>query len=56
MNMMPNPPEALMRKIVEHRQKKQQDGASEDDLGLTEEDMRMFMSDPSNRAAMQVLH
>ena len=53
-NMMPNPPEALMRKIVEHRQKKQREGVSEEELGLTEEDMRLFMSDPANRAAMQV--
>ena len=52
---MPNPPDALMRTIVEHRQKKQREGVNEEDLGLTEEDMRMFMSDPSNRAAMQVI-
>ena len=50
---MPNPPDALMRKIVEHRQKKQREGVNEEDLGLTEEDMRMFMSDPSNRAAIR---
>lgn len=52
---MPNPPDSLMRKIIEHRQKKQREGVSDDELGLTEEDMRVFMSDPSNRAAMQVI-
>jgi len=49
---MPNPPEQLMRQMIELHQKRQAEG-SQGPMAFTEEDMRQFMEDPANKAAMK---
>ena len=56
--VMPSPPEALMRAVVEqrrrHRESHPRTPFGQPEPGFSAADMQQFMTDPNNRAAMKV--